>query len=337
MKTLLLLVSFFFSMALQAQFSGQYAHTNWQTQRNAGSNGYISGTSTSRLIINGSNDEDDGSSGSFYTTEYTLLAQSSGTWQFRWDYITHDEDGPTFDKAYVVIDGIITYLTDDEGDDVQSGVYNGTHVPANTRIGFGVVSTDNISGNAVLTITAFLAPGYLLPVRFTTITATPLENRVKINWTTAEEQNNNRFEVQRLGTDNTYHTIGLVFANIDQASTGAYGFTDPLPLPGRNYYRIKQVDHDETYMYSTAVCAAMENPANLNMTVFPSPAINHITVKLKNNESGILSLYTVNGQVAGSKTAVNGQGFVNWDISHLMPGIYIIKAASGISASFIKK
>jgi hypothetical protein len=46
---------------------------------------------------------------------------------------------------------------------------------------------------------------------------------------------------------------------MDQANTGAYSFIDPSPLGGRNYYRIKQVDHDETYMYSTAVSATLQN------------------------------------------------------------------------------
>jgi hypothetical protein len=97
------------------------------------------------LVIHGSNDEDVTSTGSVYITEYSLLTQSAGTWQFRWDYVTNDEDGCAFDRVYVVVDDIVTYLTDDEGDDVQGGVYNGTHVPANTKIGFGIESADNIS------------------------------------------------------------------------------------------------------------------------------------------------------------------------------------------------
>lgn len=334
MKTLLLVITLAFAISLQAQFSGYYAHANWQTTRSASSSGSISNRTATTITINGSDAE---TSASNILTEYTILAQSAGSWQFRWDYVTTDGDGAEYDIAYVIINGVRIDLSEEYGDDVQGGVYTSLSVPAGARIGFGIDAVDNVSGNATLTISAFLAPSYVLPVKFTGISALEAERQVNIQWGTANEINNDRFEVQRLNKNNVFEPIGIVFANPNGSIANSYKFKDASSVPGKNYYRIKQIDHNGAYMYSEVVSVTVENTEHVKMSIYPSPAVNTITVKLTNTQTRSLRLYNLAGQLMGTQQVTGGQDLCSWNITYLQPGMYIIKTDNTISGSFIKK
>lgn len=70
-----------------------------------------------------------------------------------------------------------------------TGGINGTFATVNLPSGYAWILTYN-SNNVTL---LFNGP---LPAELTTFTATPLKNKVNLNWATASEQNNDRFEIE---------------------------------------------------------------------------------------------------------------------------------------------
>lgn len=73
---------------------------------------------------------------------------------------------------------------------------------------------------------------------------------VQLNWQTSSEQNVNRFEVLRSADGNAFTSIGQVTATGNSIVNQQYGFIDPLPANGINYYQIREVFADATTVLS---------------------------------------------------------------------------------------
>ena len=73
---------------------------------------------------------------------------------------------------------------------------------------------------------------------------------VKLDWSTAWEQDNSHFEVQRSADGRDFEAIGFVGGANDSAETLYYQFVDHDPLMGRNFYRLKQQDFTGTFDFS---------------------------------------------------------------------------------------
>lgn len=120
------------------------------------------------------------------------------------------------------------------------------------------------------------APGVcaLLPVEWTSFEATPTESgSIRLHWTTLSETLNAGFEVQRSPDAARWAALGFVPA----AGTGSYQFVDDKPLPGTNYYRLRQTDLDGAFSYSPIRLVDMPN--NLALNIFPNPATDRITIR----------------------------------------------------------
>ena len=92
----------------------------------------------------------------------------------------------------------------------------------------------------------YVAP---LPVELISFTGKVTENKIQLQWSTASESNNQSFVVEKLINQEWTPTIvssGAGWSNmrID------YSVYDYKPLPGNNYYRLKQIDFDGTTSYS---------------------------------------------------------------------------------------
>lgn len=99
-------------------------------------------------------------------------------------------------------------------------------------------------------------------------------NAASLSWSTAGELNNSGFEIERSHNATAWTKIGFVTSKSpDQEATGRldYDYTDPAPLRGLSYYRLKQLDHDGQFDYSP-VRSFRINKEGREMTVYPNPA-----------------------------------------------------------------
>lgn len=113
-----------------------------------------------------------------------------------------------------------------------------------------------------------------LPVTLASLVATAAPNRsVQLAWTTASEQNNAFFEVQRSLDDHIFAAVGQVAGHQTTTQASAYSFADAAPGPAAtHYYRLRQVDLDGTSHFSpvrAVSLAAGSSPVQL--AVAPNP------------------------------------------------------------------
>lgn len=146
-----------------ADFSGLYSPDKWAAVVNGtppGGSVDVSGAPAS-VTLNGGNEGCDESSPCYI--DYTIPAPASGNVSFHWDYQTEDGDGPSYDLFIVLEDGTETQLSDDSGDQNQSGDYS-FPVTVGQVFGFRLDCTDCVFGAATVTISDFVGPTATAPV-----------------------------------------------------------------------------------------------------------------------------------------------------------------------------
>lgn len=136
----------------------------------------------------------------------------------------------------------------------------------------------------------------LLPVSFTGFKASKNNNTALLQWSTLSETNNKGFAVERSADGNKWSEI--LFVN-SLAGTGSiknnYSATDLLPLKGKNYYRIRQVDLDGKISYSPVQNLDFENSSKI-FSVYPNPVQTNMNIKLGSIEGAAANYYLVNAE-----------------------------------------
>jgi choice-of-anchor B domain-containing protein len=128
-----------------------------------------------------------------------------------------------------------------------------------------IIASDTKNGLFVLSF----APAAPLPVEWGGLEAQQQSNQTLLKWITYSEQNNALFEVERSADGIQFKTLGQVVPAGNSGVPNDYFFTDRLPLPGLNYYRIRQTDYDGKFSFSETVSVTFENNSR-QPRVFPS-------------------------------------------------------------------
>ena len=113
----------------------------------------------------------------------------------------------------------------------------------------------------------------IMPVAFSDIKVTAINNVVQVNWQTATETNTDHFMIQHSTDGNAFTDIGKVKAIGSGANN--YSFTDNNPAIGTNYYRIQSIDKNGSSSYSKMV---LITNYELGITVYPNPAKSTVTI-----------------------------------------------------------
>ncbi len=92
-----------------------------------------------------------------------------------------------------------------------------------------------------------------------------------LGWQTAREANNAFFRIERARNALAFEPVGTV-PSLASGGTSlsplTYAFTDTQPLPGINYYRLVQTDHDGTRNTSRIIALSMELA---DPVIYPNP------------------------------------------------------------------
>ncbi|MBJ6118590.1 T9SS type A sorting domain-containing protein [Pontibacter sp. BT310] len=185
-----------------------------------------------------------------------------------------------------------------------------------------------------------------LPVELVSFTATTDLKGVILQWMTASELDNDRFEIERSEDGKSFSNIGTVTGNGTSNRKIKYSFTDTKPLPEVSYYRLKQVDFDGTYKYSKII--SVKNKALLASTIleaYPNPFVEKLSVTITvpaSETEATLTLYNLQGRrLQTIKTALEkGMNTFELNTQQLASGVYIIRItgnSSDVSAKVLKK
>ncbi|AFH49196.1 Hypothetical protein IALB_1488 [Ignavibacterium album JCM 16511] len=169
-----------------------------------------------------------------------------------------------------------------------------------------------------------------VPVELTSFVANvTASGQVELNWTTATELNNLGFQVERKAVNGDYIAIGYVQGNGTTTERKEYSFTDRTVEPGKYVYRLKQMDFDGKYEYSSEIEVDVHPPLQFTLEQnYPNPFNPSTKIKfgLAENTSVKIAVYNLLGELVA--TLVNDQlsaGFyeVEFNATSLPSGMYI--------------
>lgn len=155
-----------------------------------------------------------------------------------------------------------------------------------------------------------------LPVHFTSFNGRIKDGKTFLSWTTAEEQNNSHFEVEKSTNGSSYTAIGKV--NPQTGLYNQYTFTDEAASPGMNYYRLKQVDLDGRFMYSK-ILILRGDLGKFSVKAGPNPFAGTINIfyQLEKEELLQVRLYDQSGRTVKQTTLRGGAGANTFNLTGL--------------------
>ncbi len=155
-----------------------------------------------------------------------------------------------------------------------------------------------------------------------------------LNWTTLSEQNSKGFELQRSVDGNNFSPLGFVSSKAatgNSVTTLNYGFVDTRPFAGSNYYRIRQLDRDGKFTYSSVVLLRSLNAKSLTISsIYPNPVSTVLNMVVTTPTSQKLNVVVTDlaGKIVMQQSmyAVNGDNKIQLNIGKLPSGSYLLKA-----------
>ncbi|MBK7629356.1 MAG: hypothetical protein IPJ23_01245 [Ignavibacteriales bacterium] len=113
-------------------------------------------------------------------------------------------------------------------------------------------SPDNLYGWGIINALSAINL-VVVPVELTMFSGVFEDGKVNLQWITATELNNFGFEIERRDDYSVYEKIGFVNGNGTSTNRVTYNFLDQNLSSNRYYYRLKQLDFDGSFEYSSEV------------------------------------------------------------------------------------
>jgi hypothetical protein len=176
------------------------------------------------------------------------------------------------------------------------------------------------SGCSAKSTSLVLPVARALPVKLIAFTAAREGRQALLAWSTSEEINSEKFDIERSSDGKKWSRVGSVSAAGDVLQTvSQYSFTDINPMPGENLYRLKMIDRDQTFAYSKIVNVNFNDGTFVN--TYPNPATDKLMISA-NDWAGVktVKIFSQTGQIVYSTEKPEQE--IN--IAGLAGGSYII-------------
>ncbi len=196
----------------------------------------------------------------------------------------------------------------------------------------GVGSLDNFGG--FLDDFWEYTPSTTLPVTLTNVKAYQANAGVQIDWTTQQESNIEKYEVEKSNNAQQFSYLASVPAKGNSSVILKYNLFDPNPFAGVNFYRIKTIDKSGQATYSEVIKLNISRGVTL-LTVYPNPVKgNTIVLQMNNLQKGNYNITLSNkiGQTIITKVIAHAGGSATQTIEPgkvLAAGVYQLRLTGG--------
>jgi predicted esterase len=183
------------------------------------------------------------------------------------------------------------------------------------------VTNDILSWDEINMSVELLEP---LPLTWTTpLKAVYNNGRTDLKWSVAEQFNNEKFVIEHSRDGSDFESIGeLKFLENLHEEIDFYFSHNNTPT-GINYYRIKQVDFDGMYSFSSIAAVEVARVRDV-VSFFPNPSLGIISFELSGSE--IVEIYNLQGILMKTELVENGDQL---DLSNFAKGMYFVKNKNG--------
>jgi len=180
--------------------------------------------------------------------------------------------------------------------------------------------------------------GATFPIELIDFDVRQQEDAVALSWTTAWETNNARFEIERSTDAKHFSPIYSLSGAGNSQEPITYRAIDTQPLQGRTYYRLKQIDFDGKFAYSSIVDIEVHLQAQ-SFNIYPNPLNKTATVNFEltgfnPNQPLNVSIRDLNGKILfHQKSIADASGSVYQQLhetQNLASGLYLVSVDDGL-------
>lgn len=140
-----------------------------------------------------------------------------------------------------------------------------------------------------------------------------------LSWETTNEINTREFRIERSNDGSQFSTIGTVAA-ANYSGNNDYSFSDNLLQSPVQFYRLKMIDMDGTFSYSSII--KIESSSSNHFTVFPNPVSNSITLSGLRSK-GIIEISDIQGRTIQKVSVIGQTQTINVEV--YSKGMYLVK------------
>lgn len=170
-----------------------------------------------------------------------------------------------------------------------------------------------------------------LPVVLTDFSAKATNNKqIKLNWSTASEKNNLRFDILKSTDGITFNKIDEIAGHGTTQAPQQYSIVDNNPAKGINYYQLRQVDTDGKISLSKIIAVKTDFATT---TFAVNYTDNNITILFENagkETPANINLTDITGRsiLAFKQNITTGINNISFNIPYLASGIYVVSLVS---------
>lgn len=166
--------------------------------------------------------------------------------------------------------------------------------------------------------------GTLLPVTWLYVNGAWQNNTALIRWATASESNTSSFEIEYSSNGISFSNIGTIAAAGNSSGTIHYKFLHNAPTIGTNYYRIKQIDLDGKFIYSSII-AIQNTGSQARIIITPNPVQKEVSLFFSNTSTKKIQLLNMSGNILLTEKINGANSTHRLNMSNFIPGIYILR------------
>ena len=211
-------------------------------------------------------------------------------------------------------------------DNTNTAINSGSHLNSEQTEANGVITCkrNNVVGFSDFAIGKKVL---LFPLPIEMISFEVKRNGVEnqLTWVTSSEQNTSHFEIEKSIDSENWNKVATIKAAGNSVTEKRYQLNDNEIIFGMNYYRIKSVDLDGKYSYSSVEKVYLENINDI--TIYPNPVMTTLNIALKNAlENTLIEIYSLEGKKLMSENSSNLNHRIN--VETLAKGTYMIRISN---------
>ncbi len=162
-----------------------------------------------------------------------------------------------------------------------------------------------------------------MPVELILFSASCNHSTATIHWRTASEHNSAYFTLERSTTGAKWEMVTRINAIGNSTHLTCYSFTDKNNLSRRVYYRLRQTDINEDFLYSNMVVLENCKEKASNFRVYPNPTTGRLNLVFKGDINRVQRVEIAN--ILGEVVFVSDHMSASLDLTKLKSGIYFIR------------
>jgi Secretion system C-terminal sorting domain/Concanavalin A-like lectin/glucanases superfamily len=168
----------------------------------------------------------------------------------------------------------------------------------------------------------------ILPIHLISFGGSEKEGNIILKWQSENENNFNHFDIEYSADGTYFYKLAGVNGITNNSSTKSYTYNHYNPQQGNNFYRLKQIDNDGSFVYS-AIIKVQLNKVVHAVKIYPNPVKDLATINIYTSQPQSLKIIVTDVlgrvQLLKGNNVVRGSNEIKIDVSRLNNGIYYLR------------